>query len=148
MLTQQEVDFFLNLPKKLVSTGSITFPKINTACLLDAISLDGRIKFIIDINRKGKRKPTKCTYQNRYKKDIILLRLDIDGPEHENPDGIEIPCPHIHIYREGYETKWAYPLPDEVFENTNDLITTLLNFLNYCRVVNTDQIAGIQGGLL
>ena len=33
---------------------------------------------------------------------------------HPNPHGTEIPCPHIHIYREDYDDKCAYPTCDKV----------------------------------
>ncbi|MFW9280162.1 DUF6978 family protein [Glaesserella parasuis] len=26
-----------------------------------------------------------------------MVRLDIEGPPHRNPDGEEIICPHIHL---------------------------------------------------
>ena len=65
----------------------------------------------------------------------ILLRLDIDGPTHENPDGTEVACPHLHIYREGYGDKWAQPIPASFTDPTN-LVLVLMEFLQYCRVQN------------
>ena len=44
-----------------------------------------------------------------------------------------VPCPHLHIYREGYGVKWAYPVPSD-FTNTTDLVRTLQDFLRYCKV--------------
>jgi hypothetical protein len=64
---------------------------------------------------------SKCTYQERYAVIEILLRLDIDGPPHQNPDGVDVPCPHLHVYREGYGAKWAMPLPAD-FTNPSDLV--------------------------
>jgi hypothetical protein len=46
--------------------------------------------------------PTKATYQNSARQVIILMRLDLDRLPHRNPDDTEVPCPHLHQYREGY----------------------------------------------
>jgi hypothetical protein len=101
---------------------------------LEVKSEDGREAFLIDVNRRGKIKLSKCTYQERYQVIEILLRLDIDGPPHENPDGLIVPCPHLHVYKEGYADKWAYSISPKDFTNTMDLVNTLKDFLQYCRV--------------
>lgn len=99
---------------------------------------------MLDVNRRGKIKLTKCTYQERYAIIEILLRLDIGGPPHENPDGAEVPSPHLHVYREGYGDKWAVPTPPE-FGNTGDLAGTLQDFMQYCRI---QEIPAIQRGVV
>lgn len=96
-------------------------------------------KYAIDIVR-GRQKPSKATYQTRYNKATVLIRVDIDGPPHDNPDGEEIPCPHIHIYREGFEDKWAYPLGKEMATNPEDLIQVLIDFLAYTNISNMHEI--------
>jgi hypothetical protein len=70
----------------------------------------------------------------------ILARLDFGGPPHRNPDGEEIPCPHLHLYREGYGDKWAVPIPVDRFPNVNDLWLTLQDFMDYCNVIEPPQI--------
>ena len=148
MLTQAEADMLLNIAKKLITKGAIEFPSSGEYGKLELASLDGREEFIVDINRRGQIKLTKCTCQERYRKDIILLRLDIDGPNHTNPDGTELPCPHLHIYREGFDDKWAVPLPSGRFTDVSNLVTTLFDFLRYCNVTNMDEIASVtQGGM-
>lgn len=82
----------------------------------------------------------------RYRRDEILLRLDINGPPHTNPDGEEISSNHLHIYREGFEDSWAIPIPSNIFKNTTDLVQILIEFLEYCKVVNIGQLS-IQGGI-
>ena len=76
----------------------------------------------------------KATYQNRVRTVVILARLDIDGPAHENPDGQEIPCPHFHTYREGYGDKWAVPAPALAFSRTTDLWGSLMDFMTSCKI--------------
>ena len=144
MLTQAKVDELLGLVKVLVERGPVDFPPAGTSKQIEAKSEDGREAFLIDVNRRGKIKISKCTFQERYQVIDILIRLDIDGPTHENPDGVEVPCPHLHIYKEGFAEKWAYPLQPSDFTDTGDLAKTLKEFLRYCRVRD---IPDVQGGL-
>jgi hypothetical protein len=134
MLTQDKVDQLIAMPKKLVETAMIEFSLAGAAKQFDALSEDGREAFVFDVNRRGKLKLSKCTYQERYAVVEILVRLDIDGPPHVNPDGADVPCPHIHVYKEGFGDKWAYPLPAGAFSNVNKLEVTFVEFLRYCNV--------------
>jgi hypothetical protein len=142
MLTQAQVDSLLQLVKILVDRGRIDFPPPGTIKTLEVKSENGRESFLIDINRKGKIKISKCTYQERYQVIEILLRLDLDGPPHENPDGIIVPCPHLHIYREGFADKWAAPIAPSDFTDTTDLIKTLKEFLAFCKVRDIPDVLG------
>ncbi len=58
-------------------------------------------------------------YQARVREAIILARLDLSG-RHRNPNGEEAGTPHLHLYREGYGDKWAFPVPDNIFQDIND----------------------------
>lgn len=133
MLSQNQFNELLAAEKYCVDSSPIEFPSHGTAETIELKTVDDRESFLIDINRKGKIKLSKCTYQERYASVEVLLRLDIDGPPHENPDGELVPCPHLHIYKEGYGVKWAYEIPN-AFRNTKDLVVTLRDFLAYCKV--------------
>lgn len=146
MLTQSEADLLIRLAKKLLNR-TIGFPNPGISIELKLESFDKREEFIVDVNRKGRINLKKCTYQNRYRKDIILLRLDLNGPEHENPNGDVISCPHLHIYKEGFDDKWAYPINSTEFPDTTDLARTVLDFLRYCNVQNIEDISVVQGGI-
>lgn len=139
MLTQVEADRLMEMEKYCVDRTPIQFPAAGTAVQMEVKSTDDRESFLIDVNRKGKIRLSKCTYQERYAIVEILLRLDVGGPPHENPDGNVIPCPHLHIYREGFGTKWAHPLPSH-FVNPRDLVSTLSEFLSYCHVRDIPEI--------
>ncbi|MDG6271690.1 DUF6978 family protein [Glaesserella parasuis] len=80
------------------------------------------------------------TFQTRARKAIVLVRLDIEGPPHRNPDGEEIICPHIHLYREGYGDKWAYPLPDELKSVLDRPYELLDKFMDYCHIIGKPMI--------
>ncbi|WP_151208784.1 DUF6978 family protein [Paenibacillus yonginensis] len=88
----------------------------------------------IDVNRKGTINVKKRTFQTRYQKSIVLLRLDISGSPHRNPDDEVIECPHLHSYREGYGTSWAYPIDGKTFSNLENLAQALKDFLVYNHV--------------
>ena len=144
MLTQSEIDNLLVMIKELETKGLYTFPQPGNSEKINITSKDGKYKFIIDINRKGKIKASKCTYQERYRKDVILLRLDIDGPPHTNPDGKTLGSNHLHIFKEGFGDRWAYKLPDSISDK-KDLVKTLIDFLEYCKVQNIDEINFEEG---
>ncbi len=136
MLTQEKADSLMAMVKSFVDHSTIEFPFPGQAKQFEARSEDGHEVFIFDVNRKGKIKLSKCTYQERYAVVEILVRLDLDGPPHENPDGADVPCPHLHLYKEGFADKWAYSLPTGVFSDPSDLVTTFREFLQYCNVHN------------
>jgi Family of unknown function (DUF6978) len=50
----------------------------------------------------------------------IPARLDFRGAPHRNPDDEEIPCPHLHLYRESYGDRSLMPLPAEQFSDGGD----------------------------
>lgn len=107
---------------------------------IDLLSIDSREQFVVHFNRKGKVIPNKYTLLERHASSIVLLRLDVEGPPHINPDGEEIACPHIHISKEEYGTSWAYPADDYGYNNTSDIVATLITFLEQCRVVNITEM--------
>ncbi|MDR2463074.1 MAG: hypothetical protein LBD30_04765 [Verrucomicrobiales bacterium] len=96
-------------------------------------SADRHEEFYFDIYRSSIRL-TKATFQNRARQSLVLVRIDIDGQPHRNPDSAEIPCPHIHFYREGFGDKWAEPLPEWI-SNPANLRLTFQELLDFCHVV-------------
>ena len=139
MLTDLEARRLLDALKQLVSTQPIVFPSLQSYITLEATSDRANEKFQLDVQRKTLN-VKKCTYQTRYNKLTNLLRIDIEGPAHSNPDGTEIPCPHIHIYKEGYDDKWAYPLSSKMMTDPNDLIRILIDFLEYNHITNVPNV--------
>src|SRR3982074_2885869 len=107
-LTQEEANKLMEMEKRCVDERDWLFPAPGASIAIPLPSLDKRENFILDVTR-AEIKLTKATYQNRARVAIILMRLDLDGPPHRNPDGEEIGCPHLHIYRAGYGDKWAIP---------------------------------------
>jgi hypothetical protein len=133
LLTQQEADALLALDKHFLGDDRFSFPALGGALRIPLHSSDGREEFSLDITR-GRILLEKNTFQTRARKAVILARLDLAGPPHRNPDGEEIDCPHLHLYREGYGDKWAAPLP-AVFIGIENAIELMDAFMDYCQVV-------------
>jgi hypothetical protein len=115
------------------------FPAAGGRIGLALTSLDKRENFMLDVTR-AQIKLTKATYQNRVRQAIVLMRLDLDGPPHRNPDETEISCPHLHIYREGFGDKWATPAPSERYGNTLDLFSTCEAFMQHCNITGPSKM--------
>jgi hypothetical protein len=133
-LTQSEADALLALRKKYMKKDAVNWPSLGTKTSIDIVSLDEREAFLLDVSRASI-KLERLVLQTRARVTVILARLDLNGPVHRNPDDSELPCPHIHLYREGYADKWAFPVPSEHFFNLDDHRQTVADFMRYCRIM-------------
>lgn len=131
-LTQAEADALIAMEKHRIDEKIWPFAA-GARLSIPLTSADRRENFTLDVNR-FQIKITKATYQNRVRQSVILMRLDIDGPPHRNPDGEEVPCPHLHRYREGYGDKWAVQAPIDRYPDTGDLLGTLEAFMRDCNI--------------
>ena len=102
-------------------------------------SADRREQFLLDLNC-SRINLQKVTMQTRGRQVIVLVRLDLGGASHRNPDGEDIPVPHLHIYREGYGDKWAIPVPTDEFRTTDDVWMAFEDFLKYCNITQPPYI--------
>lgn len=142
-ITQAEADALIAMEKRFVDGNDWTFPAPGEQIALELTSLNKRESFVLDVTR-ARIKLTKATYQNRVRQAIILMRLDLDGPPHRNPDAIEIPCPHLHVYREGFGDKWAIAAPVDRYPDTLDLFSTCEAFMRHRNITGP---ARMQKGL-
>jgi hypothetical protein len=132
ILSQSEADLLIALEKHRADNQEIEFPDLGGYVIVPLVSANKREKFCLDI-RRGRIDLRKGTYQKRGREVVTLVRLDFGGAPHRNPDESEVPSPHLHIYKEGYGDRWAYPVPSS-FTNTSDLRKTLDEFMTYCNV--------------
>lgn len=141
LLTQAEADNLIKLEKVCDSTVTYQLPFQGDSIEIPLTSTDGKEYFLLDVYR-GRINIKKIKYQNRAHKSIILVRVDIGGSPHENPDGVIIPCPHIHIYREGFADKWAEQLngKNHGFTDLKDLFTVLDSFLDFINVTERPKL--------
>jgi hypothetical protein len=142
-LTQAEANKLIAIEKHRLNDDRWEYPGLGGSISIPLISFDRRENFVLDIYR-GSIDLLKGTYQDRSRQVIVLARLDFGGQPHRNPDGNEIPSPHLHIYREGYGDKWAMPVPFDRFPDITDLWKTLNDFMIFC---NITQPPLIQRGL-
>lgn len=142
---QDEADELFRMEKQQADQTVYTFPSSSEGgrIAIPLVSLSGREKFVLDIQRG--RVDLKGTLQTRAHSVVILARLCIGRGPHTNPDGTTFPCPHLHIYREGFGDKWATPLPDSLPWRPDNLRLLFDDFLRYCHVTGT---VLVQGSLL
>ena len=138
-LSQSEADILIAMTKVKVNDDLHDYPGTGGSLVVPLTSEDKREEFLLDIYR-GRIDLLKGTYQNRARQVFVLVRVDFGGAPHRNPDGEEVPCPHLHLYREGFGDKWAVPLPIDRFPNINDLWQTLEDFMSFCNIVEPPAI--------
>ena len=151
-LTQREADTLREIEKSFINPSSVRFPERRETKLYPLwYRYDNRRKDDMAISAyRGKKNPKKVSFRLLYAQGIILVRVDTQDPTpHTNPDGtrIEPGEPHIHIYKEGFGDKFAYPLPAE-FNYTDDVIDLFMDFLSYSHIINKDQIHLVESGVL
>lgn len=141
VLTQEEADELLQMLKKCIDM-SVELPTCGYRKDYEAVAVvQKNERFIISVNRKNSM-TDKVSYLARYKKDnTILMRLDVAPTSpHVNPEllgGDKITGTHLHLYREGFETKFAIP-----FEPQNpNLEKTFYEFLDKFNVKEKPIIA-------
>lgn len=135
-LTQSEAEYLIALPKQFLENDPVELGTPDKAIKRELASLDGRERFLLDVWSSGARLG-KHTLQNRSRTVIILVRVDVgDTLEHTNPDGAQISGAHIHIYREGYDDKFAFPLSQYPFRNSTDIVLTFEDFARFCYIQN------------
>ncbi len=132
-LTQAEAADLLAMEKH-AGEEVYQFPITGGSVRIPVYSEDRHEEFFLDVTRSTIRL-TKATLQHRARKAVVLVRIDLDGPPHRNPDDTEVACPHIHYYREGYGDKWAEPLPSWVTKPDNHM-QTLLDLMGFCNVIS------------
>ena len=133
-LTQSEADALIAMEKRRVDATEHEFPELGGGVSIPLISTDRREDFLLDLSR-GRIDFAKVKYQTRGRQVVVLVRLDLAGAPHRNPDGTEMACPHLHLYREDHGDKWAVPVPPEAFGDVADIRRALEDFMRYCNIV-------------
>jgi len=143
-LTQAEADALIGMEKHRANEETHVFPLGGQALVVPLESADKREQFLLDLSR-GRIDLAKVKMQNRARQVVVLVRIDLSGAPHRNPDDVEIACPHLHLYREGYGDKWDVPLPTDRFPSAADIWATYGHFLAYCNITRPPRI---ERGLL
>lgn len=145
MLTQAEADQFFNETKVFSEPVRIIVGHGSNG-MYRLLGKQSGEEFVLDVWRNSI-KVTKTTLQNRVKSVFTLARLDVDAAPHTNPDGVKIPGPHVHVYREGYSDRWAIPIEDcGSLLDTSSISQLVYNFCSYCNIDSSN--LNVQEGLL
>lgn len=88
--------------------------------------------YLLDFYR-GSFELARYTINKRYRQTIILLRYD-NGGRHTNPDGVSFDGPHLHIYREGFNDKFAHPISEGGILETDPMEEVLTKILHFCNI--------------
>ncbi len=138
-LTQAEADALIAMEKHRVTDDRTDFPMGGESVVLPLQSADRREQFLLDLSR-GRINLKKVKMQTRGRQVVVLVRLDLGGAPHRNPDGKEIPVPHLHVYREGYGDKWAMPVPTDQFRAVADVWMTFEDFMRFCNITRPPNV--------
>ena len=133
-LSQEEADALLAMPKICENEREWDYPSLGGRVSVPLVSRDKREPFVLGVQR-GRIDLKKGSYLTLGRQVIILARLDFGGRPHRNPDGAEMPCPHLHVYREGFGSKWAISVPNNHFYDLSDPWVILQDFMQYCGIV-------------
>lgn len=139
LISQAEADELIAMEKVRTDDEMYEYPGFGGKVIIPLVSRDQREDFMLDIER-SRINLLKGKYQNRVRSAIILVRLDSGGSPHRNPDDSEIGCPHLHLYREGYGDKWAFPSSPGDFPHITDIWGSLFDFMRYCNIVKPPNI--------
>lgn len=142
MLTQAEAEWFMAMAKYFVrAPASISIPP-GTDETYELAAVQDRERFLLDVWR-GTLRLTKLKFQNRVRIVDVLVRLDVDGAPHTNPDGQFLPGTHLHLFKEGYDDRWAYPVDSKAFPLLSDPGTTFQDFCAFCKIESPPPVQGV-----
>ena len=126
-LTQAEADTLIAMEKHRCSEETWTFP-MRWGIDLHSDSVHRWAGAVPARHERGRIDFSKVKMQNRGRQIVVLVRLDLGGP------------PHVHVYREGYGDKWAFPVPGDRFRDVGDVWKTLDDFFGYCNVTRPPHV--------
>lgn len=173
MITQEQADYLIDLPKYIIEGEDIldlkdyspTFPVNDRIYIISKD--DDTYSFFIEIQQSRKNQLKLTLHFQEDETNIGLLRVDYNG-RHKNPEsgnsalpkifepyiGLWIEESHIHYYVEGYNPLvWAIPLnTDETysaksFTGINDYADAFKTFFNKINV-ETNLTINVQTKLL
>ena len=133
VLAQYDADILLAMEKHSIDGTYRSFMKNDYRFEIELASKDKKEEFVLNY-RCHQINLEKRNHQLRSRKVIGLARLDLNGPPQRNPDGKKIGVNHLHLYREGFALKWAFPIPEDKFSDTNDIEQTCEDFFVYCNI--------------
>lgn len=136
-LTQAEADRLIDVEKRFLVERPVVLPAPGKWWYGDLISVDRREEFRLGIfrGRLGHARYTAILISHS-QSNAVLVRLDVGVlGVHPNPDGTRVAGSHLHLYREGYDDKFAYPIVGYPFSDPDDIVKGINDFFLFCKVV-------------
>ncbi len=156
MITQQQADYLLALPKHIIEGDTVLerkmyapFRPINDRLFMVSKD-DDEFSFFLEINQSPRKQLKLTLHFQEAEASIGLLRVDFNG-RHKNPELENVHVPdifkpyvgqwleenHIHYFVEGYKPlAWAIPLNKDntfsvkEFTDTKGIVSILQTFRN------------------
>ena len=142
MLTQTEADQFMAMEKRFLRPPAAIAIPPGADDTYELAGPNDREKFLLDVWR-GTFRLSKLRFQNRVRTVVVLVRLDVDGAPHTNPDGERLSGTHLHLFREGYDDRWAYPVDPSNFNLLSDPGSTFRDFCAFCKIEAPPPVQGV-----
>jgi hypothetical protein len=137
MLTEKEAVELINV-FKILTDNVVDLPHIGNSKELEVIQkYNSKQKFTVYIRRSG-RNINKISYHAMDNKTkTSLMRLDIVDKDHahKNPNGEIIYGPHLHIFKDNFEIKFA----KEFNVDNKNLVQSCLTFFKLFNIIDVDQ---------
>lgn len=132
MITQTEFENLLRQEKEFDNYDPINLGPAPIEWTRKINSASSKDSFLFDFYR-GSFELTKYKYNKRFRQTVIMLRYDSHG-RHTNPDGVFLDGPHVHLYREDYNDKFAFPVSEIGVNESDTMEIVLQKILHFCNV--------------
>jgi hypothetical protein len=132
-LTQSLAEKYRKSPKRLKNKESLELSGEFKIIGEELISDEYGDIFKLDMRRnKIELKILNCN--TRSNDCFILARLDVNDREHKNPDGTIVGRTHLHLYKEGFNGRFAYDPKEFGFEDLNNISSLITQFTKFCNI--------------
>lgn len=134
-MTEELAEHLIKMLKKVVDNKDVIIPQLGDKTYVNiepSKEVDCSDKFLIQIF-KSKRDLEKCSFSAMYlPTKEQLLRIDVGGAPHTNPDGTKISGNHMHIFVDGNEVRYAM----EFDTKNKNLVQIAIEFLKKFNVID------------
>ena len=136
VLPQSLADELIGVEKYPRPKTPATFPSPGDSVDVALYSVDGRQDFVFDVSAHDF-SDRSAKYQTRWRTRTVLVRLCVDRHRHRNPDRTRVGRTHLHVYREGYDDRYATDQIGDTFHDLDDVSATLFDFYKFCNIKGT-----------
>lgn len=142
-ISQPEFGYLMTLEKNFTDSAEISLGPAPIRWQRELLAKKTKDAFTLHFYR-GSVELKKFTYNKTVRTSIVLIRYDALG-RHTNPpgtDGKSFDGPHVHLYRDGFDDKWAFPVTEiKLKENPTPTMEEVFEkFCAYCSILDCPPI--------